>query len=229
MQHTQLTLAFSNVPLPRNNRTMTTPLDQEEREKKEATQKLRDKALRLLTTREHSREELMRKLAQAKAHRARRDPRPAAPAKDDVERVVDDLAAQGWQSDDRYAEAIVRRLTGQAARRYIEDKMAQAGIKKDVAKLAMESLEQDEMEAATALWARRFGDAPSDDKAREKQIRFLLSRGFHLADAFKIVPKAPVVRSTVTPDRTDSSIGQRGSFGRRFPSQRAEPEGGESE
>ena len=37
----------------------------------EAAGKLRNKALRLLTTREHSREELMRKLAQSKARRAR--------------------------------------------------------------------------------------------------------------------------------------------------------------
>lgn len=157
----------------------------------EAASKLRNKALRLLTTREHSREELMRKLAQAKAHRVRSEARTPAPAKDDISRLIDDLVAQGWQSDDRYADAIVRRLTGHASRRFIEDKLAQTGIKKDVAQLALEALQQDENEVAKALWERRFGNVPSDDKERQRQIRFLLSRGFHLGDAFKIVPRIP--------------------------------------
>ena len=50
----------------------------------EAAGKLRNKALRLLTTREHSREELMRKLAQAKARRARNEAKAPAPHKDDI-------------------------------------------------------------------------------------------------------------------------------------------------
>ncbi len=161
---------------------------------KESAQKLRNKALRLLTTREHSRDELLRKLSQAKARVARRNAdensrESAREAKDDIEKLVDDLAAQGWQSDDRYAEAIVRRLGGQAARRFISEKLAQAGIKKEVAQLAIEAIEQDDIDIARALWTRRFGDAPNDGKERQRQVRYLLSRGFHLSDAFKIVPK----------------------------------------
>lgn len=187
----QLALAFPKLPASVNNRTMSTG-DGNDADKQEAAKKLRNKALRLLTTREHSREELLRKLAQAKARRARQEAQSPAPQKDEIERVVDELSAQGWQSDDRYAEAIVRRLTGQASRRFITEKLAQAGIKKDVAQLALEALDQDEKDVATALWTRRFGEAPKDDKERQKQIRFLLSRGFHLGDAFKIVPRAPV-------------------------------------
>lgn len=160
----------------------------------EQAQKLRNKALRMLTTREHSREELMRKLAQAKARNARRaaqahDRESDRTVKDDIESLVDQLAAQGWQSDERYADALVRRLTGQASRRYIADKLAQVGIKKDVAALALESLEHDDPDVARSLWERRFGESPLSDKERQRHIRFLLSRGFHLSDAFKIVPR----------------------------------------
>ncbi len=183
----QLALTFPQTPLSVNNRAMSS----DETDKKDAAQKLRNKALRLLTTREHSREELLRKLAQAKVRRTRDAVNAPKPDKDDISSLVDDLTAQGWQSDDRYAEAIVRRLTGQASRRFIADKLAQAGIKKDVAAIALEALEQDEIEVAQALWLRRFGDIPKDDKDRQRQIRFLLSRGFHLGDAFKIVPKSP--------------------------------------
>ena len=179
--------AFDNLLMSNDEK----PDPAKEAAEAEAAGKLRNKALRLLTTREHSREELMRKLAQAKVRRARNEARAPAPAKDDISRLIDDLVAQGWQSDDRYAEAIVRRLTGQASRRFIEDKLAQTGIKKDVAQLALEGLQQDENEVAKALWDRRFGNVPSDDKERQKQIRFLLSRGFHLGDAFKIVPRIP--------------------------------------
>ena len=215
----QLALTFRQAPLPVNNRTMNTS-DAGDADKEDAAKKLRNKALRLLTTREHSREELMRKLAQAKARRARDETKSPAPDKDDVERLVDDLAAQGWQSDDRYAETIVRRLTGQASRRFISEKLAQAGIKKDVAQTALEALLQDEMGIARALWTRRFGDAPKDDKDRQRQIRFLLSRGFHLGDAFKIVPKSPPPPKpdpATAEGRATTNQRPRSSFGRSRP------------
>jgi len=186
----QLSLALPVQSLAINNPVMATK-DRSDADRLDATRKLRNKALRLLTTREHSREELLRKLAQARERRAREDAQSAADKKDEVERLLDELAAAGWQSDQRYAEAMVRRLAGQASRRYIGDKLAQAGIKKDAAEAALEALDQDDADVARTLWQRRFGgEPPADDKERQKQIRFLLSRGFHLGDAFKIVPRA---------------------------------------
>jgi regulatory protein len=209
----QLALTFPQPPLSVNNRAMSS----EDADKKDAAKKLRNKALRLLTTREHSREELLRKLAQAKVRRSREDAKAPKPDKDDIASLVDDLTTQGWQSDDRYAEAIVRRLTGQASRRFISEKLAQAGIKKDVAATALEALEQDETEVALALWTRRFGETPKDDKERQRQIRFLLSRGFHLGDAFKLVPRAV---SPIEPDSSGAAV-SRSSFGSRNSSETA--------
>jgi regulatory protein len=184
----QLALNFPQPLHPVNNRAMSS----DDADKVEAAKKLRNKALRLLTTREHSREELLRKLAQAKVARARGAASAPKPDKDDIRSLVDDLTTQGWQSDDRYADAIVRRLSGQASRRFISEKLAQSGIKKDVAALALEALEENDATVALALWTRRFGVPPTDDKERQRQIRFLLSRGFHLGDAFKLVP-APAI------------------------------------
>jgi regulatory protein len=166
---------------------------------------LRNKALRLLTTREHSKEELLRKLAQAKARVARknsqtRDRDEQQRDKSDLETLVDDLAAQGWQSDERYAEAMIRRLTGQASRRYIAEKLAHAGIKKETAEIALATIEQDDRDVATALWSRRFGVPPLSEKERQRQVRFLLSRGFHLSDAFRIIPKTST--ASQRPDET---------------------------
>lgn len=221
----QLALTFPPAPLSVNNRAMSS----DDADTQDAAKKLRNKALRLLTTREHSREELLRKLAQAKVRRTREEANVPKPDKDDIACLVDDLTAQGWQSDDRYAEAIVRRLASQASRRFIAEKLAQAGIKKDVASTALEALEQDDAEVARTLWTRRFGDTPKDDKDRQRQIRYLLSRGFHLGDAFKIVPKSlpPPKAPTSDDEANGNSIDSRlkpgvqnkprSSFGRSRP------------
>jgi regulatory protein len=190
-----LALPLTSSAISMNNRGMSTETDAAEKQK-EAAKKLRNKALRLLTTREHSREELLKKLERSRTNAARRAPKTSnsaehasSPAnKDDIERIVAQLTAEGWQSDDRYADAMVRRLTGQASRRFIAGKLAQAGINKDDAETALVQLVQDDIEAAAALWKRRFGETPNDDKERQKQIRYLLVRGFGLGEAFKIVP-----------------------------------------
>lgn len=150
---------------------------------------LRQKALRLLATREHSHAELLRKLEQSRARRARADAGGRATS-DEIARIVQDLALAGWQSDARYAEALVRRLKSQASHRYIQSKLAEVGIARDVAEAALAELDQDDATAAAALWQRRFGTPPRDERERRRQIRFLLSRGFHLSDAFRIVPAA---------------------------------------
>jgi regulatory protein len=227
----QLSLALPCSPsaIPINNRGMSAEKTVIEKQK-EAAKKLRNKALRLLTTREHSREELLKKLERSRTNAARRQPQQSKKSKsteddadpsnkDDIEHIVAQLTAEGWQSDDRYADAMVRRLTGQASKRFIAGKLAQAGIKKDDAEIALVQLVQDDFEAASALWKRRFGDTPSGDKERQKQIRYLLVRGFGLGDAFKIVPppaKIPPTTmkfsSATTPDQpTVSKIAPRRS------------------
>src|SRR5688572_5918917 len=57
---------------------------------------LRARAMRFLARREHSREELRRKLA------------PKAAEGEDIEALLDDLAQRGWLSDARFAEHTAR-------------------------------------------------------------------------------------------------------------------------
>src|SRR3954470_9261194 len=63
---------------------------------------LKSRAMRFLARREHSREELRRKLA------------PKVNEGEDLAAVLDDLAKRGWLSDQRYAELSIRAK----ARRY---------------------------------------------------------------------------------------------------------------
>src|SRR6478735_6597394 len=57
---------------------------------------LRARAMRFLARREHSREELRRKLS------------PKVAEGEDLEAVLDDLAVRGWLSDTRFAELTAR-------------------------------------------------------------------------------------------------------------------------
>ena len=42
-----------------------------------------------------------------------------------------------------------------------------------------------------ALWLRRFGRAPTDDREKARQVRFLQSRGFSLSAIFKLLREPP--------------------------------------
>ncbi|QNM95036.1 recombination regulator RecX [Chitinimonas koreensis] len=130
---------------------------------------LRNKALRLLSQREHSRAELRRKLSGGDA------------AAETVEALLDDFEARGWQSDRRFAVAYVDAHLGRYGRYRLEQALRERGI--DAATIA-EALEQrdpdagDELQRAQALWRKKFGRPPADAQERARQARFLQSRGF---------------------------------------------------
>ena len=48
----------------------------------------------------------------------------------------------------------------------------------------------DELADATALWQRRFGMPPRDEREKARQMRFLLSRGYGMSVALKVLRAA---------------------------------------
>jgi regulatory protein len=78
---------------------------------------LKARALRLLSMREYSRKGLASKLRESAARMLKLNPRDEdseAPALEvalevQIEAVLDDFEARGWLSDQRFAEALVRR------------------------------------------------------------------------------------------------------------------------
>lgn len=126
----------------------------------------RDAALRLLGRREHSARELKAKL------------RARGLEGEDADKIVGDLNEQGWQSDARYAELLVRSRIGQGyGRMRIEAEMRVAGIGDSEIREAIESAEVDWDELAHSVWSRRFSE-PSNMAERQKQYRFMAARGF---------------------------------------------------
>ena len=49
----------------------------------------------------------------------------------------------------------------------------------------------DDADALVALWRRRFGAAPEDDREKARQVRFLQSRGFALSAIFRLLRNPP--------------------------------------
>jgi regulatory protein len=124
--------------------------------------------MRLLARREHSREELRRKLA------------PKVAEGENLEAVLDELAQRGWLSDARYAEQSIRAR----ARRHGPLKMAHAlrakGVDDDSIAAAFRAAGAEGASNLEAVWKSRFKAVPVDERERARQVRFLQGRGFPL-------------------------------------------------
>lgn len=132
---------------------------------------LRERALRLLARREHSRAELARKLA---AH---------AESLEQLAALLDDLSQRQLLSDERYVEMRLHGRTARFGNARLANELRTQGIAAELVAtaLAQTELDRPELERAREVWQRKFGARPiAADAAREtaKQMRFLLGRGF---------------------------------------------------
>jgi regulatory protein len=142
---------------------------------------LKARAIAMLARREYARAELAARLAASGATR------------DEMESLLDELQQLGLLSDARFAGALVRQKAASHATRAIARELRERGVAKDVVTAALaESGAGDELAAAQALWQRRFGRAPADDREKARQIRFLVSRGYPAAIAYRVLRNAGI-------------------------------------
>jgi regulatory protein len=134
----------------------------------ESQKKIRELCLRLLSRREHSQQELLEKLASKGFDRA------------ETQLIVDDLAAQGWQSNQRFAESYSRyrikkgygpiKIICELQQRGIEDYDLDAVVM-DIADGWSEVLDQ--------VYIKKYpDDKVLTNKEWFKRNRFLQQRGF---------------------------------------------------
>jgi regulatory protein len=138
---------------------------------------LRQRAIRWLARREHSRLELARKLA---PHGTR----------EEIDAMLAQLESEGLLSDSRYAEAYLRshgdRFGSARLRRTLRDK----GIAAEVAAAPLEEL-AGELDRARGVWAKKFGMAPGNPREWARQARFLQSRGFATEIIRRLLKETP--------------------------------------
>jgi regulatory protein len=136
---------------------------------------LTGRALRLLSTREHSRAELERKLA-------RFEEEPGALAK-----VLDTLVAKDFINESRVVESVLHRRSAKLGAQRIKQELQAKGLEPEAVAKALDQLRTSEVERARAVWRKKFGTPPADAAERGKQMRFLASRGFGGDTIHKVV------------------------------------------
>ncbi len=125
---------------------------------------LKARAVAYLSRREHSRQELRRKLSNWCD-----DP-------DAIEAVLDELAREHWQSDQRYAQSYAHRAAARQGTQRILGALRQQGLADgDLAELR-DTLRATEMDRARAVWQRKFGQPPADSREYARQYRFMAAR-----------------------------------------------------
>lgn len=120
----------------------------------------------LLSRREHGAEELIRKLAARGLDAA------------EARQAVSELAEAGWQSDQRYAQAVIRQRAAQGyGPRRVRFELAQTGVAESAVEAAMTAEAVDWLQVARD-WARRRLSATADAREQARQWRRLAGRGF---------------------------------------------------
>ena len=142
---------------------------------------LKARAVALLSRREHSRAELARKLA------------PHTQDPDEINRVLDSLVAEGWQSDDRYVQGMVHRRASVHGVARVTQELRQQGIDENAIAQVRQTLRETELERAIGVWRKRFGAVglPSDQAEYARQGRFLAARGFSHDVIHKVLRHTP--------------------------------------
>jgi regulatory protein len=152
---------------------------------------LKARALRLLSQREYSRKGLAAKLAESEARWGKlggeQSEQSPESRSSQIEAVLDDFESRGWLSDERFAEALVRRRSERYGMRKIADELDRAGVdSKQTAKL-LGKLKETEFQRAFDLWIRKYGAHAQDQKERARQYRFLASKGFSSEVVAKVI------------------------------------------
>lgn len=138
---------------------------------------LKARALKYLSSREHSRLELARKL------------RAYAQDDDDVGALLDWLEAAKFLSQERFSESLVHRRSDRYGNNRIFSELQSHGISGELLANTRHLLTQDESKRACEILHRKFASAPQDMQARVKYQRFLQQRGFSpraIRDAIKM-------------------------------------------
>jgi regulatory protein len=127
---------------------------------------LKGRALRFLSMREHSRLELGRKLSRY------------AEEGDDVEALLDFLEKNNWLSQERFSESLIHRRSARFGNSRIVAELQSHGVNGEALQELKAGLADSETARCLEVWQRKFGTVAADPQARNKQMRFLLQRGF---------------------------------------------------
>jgi regulatory protein len=136
---------------------------------------LKGRALRLLSGREYSRAELVKKLSQFET------------APGELEKALDELQAKDFINEQRVVDSVLHRRSAKLGTARIKQELQSKGLDAGAVLDAVDLLKSTEVERAREVWRKKFGTAPENPSERGKQIRFLMSRGFGSETIRKVI------------------------------------------
>jgi regulatory protein len=127
---------------------------------------LKGRALRLLSGREYSRAELVKKLT------------PFETTEGELAKALDELQAKDFINEQRVVDSVLHRRSAKLGTARIKQELQSKGLDAGAVLDAVDLLKSTEVERAREVWRKKFNAAPENAAERGKQIRFLMSRGF---------------------------------------------------
>lgn len=146
----------------------------------DARSPLEIRALRFLAQREHSRQELERKLSSPENTRLSAE----------VIDTLDKLEQQGFLSEKRAAEQIARTRRTRFGSQRIVHELKTKGIDDHLIGDILPVLKETELETALNIWRKKFAQPPATREERAKQIRFMMNRGFSMETIQHVLSQA---------------------------------------
>ena len=161
------------------------------KERTKQSPSLKARALRLLSLREYSRKSLAAKLAESESRWAKLGGEQLEQNSEStsvqIAAVLDDFEARGWLSDERFAEALVRKQSERYGTHKIANELKRAGVDGAQSAALLQSLRESEYQRAYELWNRKYGLVAQEQKERARQYRYLASKGFSSDVVVKVI------------------------------------------
>ncbi len=139
---------------------------------------LKGRALRLLSGREYSRAELVKKLSQFET------------IPGELEKALDELQAKDFINEQRVVDSVLHRRSAKLGTARIKQELQSKGLDAGAVLDAIDLLKSTEVERAREVWRKKYGTAPENAVERGKQMRFLMSRGFGSEAIRKVISGA---------------------------------------
>lgn len=130
------------------------------------TPSVKARAVSLLAQREYSRQALQEKLVSENA------------SPEEVEQALAQLEAKGLVDDTRVVETLVNRRAGKLGGMRLRQELQAKGVSPELVAETMAGLKDSELARALAIWQKKFGHVATDAATRNRQARFLATRGF---------------------------------------------------
>jgi regulatory protein len=139
---------------------------------------LKGRALRLLSGREYSRAELVKKLSSFET------------TEGELAKALDELQAKDFINEQRVVDSVLHRRSSKLGTARIKQELQSKGLDAGAVLDAVDLLKSTEVDRAREVWRKKFNASPENASERGKQMRFLMSRGFGSEAIRKVISGA---------------------------------------